>query len=302
LIGKDVAAATGAAPAGRTFSAEAVVDLLYRGLLQREPDASGLADKSGRILSGAATPLDICREITGSVEFTDKLPLLLAGGPARSARRFTNDVSQYGEIWELVRHWVNDAVAARVVVDVGARGLERSNSYDLCHHFGWRGLLVEANPALIDPLAQDFADLDIAIVQTAVSDYDGEATFTLGINDDVSSLDAGTAANWGETRGSVVVPVRRLAGILDDARIPDRFGLLSLDIEGEDIKVLNDLLAASRYRPDWIIIEASEDFQVRSLDDARFSDAVRQDYVLRAQTRSNLILHRADLVPGGSAG
>ena len=108
----------------------------------------------------------------------------------------------------------------------------------------------------------------------------------------MSLLDAGLAQGWGETRGEVEVKVRRLVDVLNEHAIPHAFDLLSLDIEGEDIKVLNDLVDHSGYRPAWIIIEASHDFKVRTLDDAPFSPAVRAEYKVCMATSANLILRR----------
>ena len=128
------------------------------------------------------------------------------------------------------------------------------------------------------------------IVNVAVSDTEGKASFTIGANDDVSSLDEGAALAWGPTKGRITVDVRRLPALLQDHDVPERFDLLSLDIEGHDIRVMNDLIASSWYRPSWVIIEASDDFRVRSLDDAPFSEDVKAAYQLRGQTTSNLIL------------
>jgi FkbM family methyltransferase len=183
---------------------------------------------------------------------------------------------------------------APLVVDCGARGKERSNSYDLMKFFGWKGLLIEANPRLIPEIEREFADLDHDLVQCAVSDRTGTATLTLGINDDVSSIVPGQAAAWGETKGEVVVPMRRLPDILEEYRAPKVFGLLSLDIEGQDIAVLNDLIDNSDFRPQYIIIEASNDFRTKSLNDLPFSERVKQAYVIVGQTFPNLILGCCD--------
>ena len=199
-------------------------------------------------------------------------------------------MSQHGEVWAILRAWVQDSATAGFIVDVGARGRERSNSFDLLRELGWSGLLVEANTRLISQIAEEFDGLDIKLINCAVSDYDGHANFTIGANDDVSSLDAATASGWGPAKGEIVVDVRRLPSLLIEHNVPERFDLLSLDIEGHDIRVLNDLVASSWHRPTWVIIEASDDFRVRSLDDAPFSAEVKAAYGLREQTRSNLIL------------
>ncbi len=56
-----------------------------------------------------------------------------------------SDHSQFGELSLFLTH------AGRkrrgFVVDAGAHGRERSNSWDLLSQFRWRGLLIEANPA-----------------------------------------------------------------------------------------------------------------------------------------------------------
>ena len=278
----------------QTWTSDEVVKALYQVLLTRQPDLEGLEDKIGRLDNGTADLNQVVREFVGSEEFVDKLPELLGQLGNIQYQRFTNDASQYGEVLELLKLWVNAHAEAKVVVDVGARGRARSNSYDLMKHFGWRGLLIEANPHLLAGIVEEFVGLDLQLVSCAVSDFNGSATFTRGINDDVSSLQPDLAAAWGPTAGEFEVSVKTLSSILDAYAVPKEFDLLSIDIEGEDIKVLNDLVANSDYRPAWVIIEASQDFSVRSLSDAPFSEHVKNVYAIKAQTRSNLILGRTD--------
>ncbi len=70
--------------------------------------------------------------------------------------------------------------------------------------------------------------------------------------------------------------VRRLHQLLEARGIPRDFDLLSLDIEGEDVRVLNDLIGGSAYRPRWVIIEASANYATRSLDDLELVESVRE--------------------------
>ncbi len=272
--------------------ASKLVAALYQGLLGREADAAGLSHKVARLRSGAATPGDVADEIIRSAEFGARLPSLAATAVDDGHGRFTNDQSQYGELGLLLRLWVNAQAKCGIVVDAGARGRERSNSFDLMRHFGWRGILIEANPSLLAKIEQEFAGLDLILVSCAVSDHEGRATFTIGVNDDVSSLTATLAANWGKLNGEIEVDVRRLGDILSANAVPHEFDLLSLDIEGEDVKVINDLVDHTPYRPSWVIIEASDDFRVRTLDDGPFSPAVRLTYEVVAATPANLILGR----------
>jgi FkbM family methyltransferase len=238
------------------------------------------------------TPGEIVEELVSSPEFASRVAEFLhryVDGPERG---LFNECTQYGELHVLLRAWLQSTAVSKFVVDVGARGRERSNSWDLLRHFGWRGLLVEANPALIDSIKTDFAGLDVDVVNVAVSDYNGRAQLTIGANDDVSSLDPASAGGWGETRGQVEVAVRRLPDLLEECAAPERFDLLSLDIEGEDVRVLNDLTGDGRYRPTFVFLEASYNFATRSLDDIPTSDAVRSAYEILGQTPANILLRR----------
>ncbi len=210
-----------------------------------------------------------------------------------AARRgLLNDVTQHGELKLLLQRWLEHTAVARFVVDVGARGRDRSNSYDLCKWFGWRALLVEANPALLPTIAAEFEGLAVEIAGCAVSDYDGHAQLTIGTNDDVSSLEPHMAQAWGETKGLVDVQVRRLPGLLAERGVPERFDLLSLDIEGQDVRVLNDLAQDGRFKPTWVFLEASFDFTTKRLEEVGCGEAVLRDYELVGATRANLLLRR----------
>lgn len=260
------------------LEASEFVQMLYRVFFMREPDPAA-QDKVERLINDVSSVEDVIAEILASEEFG-----------SRNDSQLIRGQTQYGELELLIRRWMTCAVQDRWVVDVGARGKARSNSWDLLNTFGWRGLLVEANSALIPTIEAEFAGLQMELLNCAISDYEGEATFYLGVNDDVSSLDRNASEGWGPLAGEIRVPVRRLAPLLQERGVPEQFGLLSIDIEGEDIKVLNDLIATSAYRPRWVLIEASYDFQTRTLRDLPFDLSVLSGYRLVDQTASNLLL------------
>ena len=291
-MSETVPAAETATPASPgTVDLTTIVSAFYRTLLLREPEAAGLNAHLVRVQSGEATVETMLAAFVRSAEFRAALPRLLGPDVARrKTGRFTNDHTQHGEFEILLRLWVNAFAKHKIVVDVGARGRDRSNSYDLLREFGWRGLLVEANPALIGGIHKDFGGLDYSIINAAISDYDGQASFYIGVNDDVSSLSETQAAGWGAVQGNVTVAVKRLAPQLQLHGIPQDFDLLSLDIEGEDMKVLNDLIGEGVYRPRWVIIEASYNFAAKALKDVGASEAVQVSYAIAGQTTANLIL------------
>jgi FkbM family methyltransferase len=266
------------------YNPENFVRSLYEQLLSRTPTPKEVAGHVKELRDGSTDAAEMVAHFVESEEYAQ------LGSAGQS--NFINANDQFGEIALLLREWASRSVTQKIVVDVGARGRERSNSWDLIKHFGWRGLLVEANPSLLPIIRKDFSGLDYTLVGAAVSDFNGSAEFTIGSNDDVSSLDAAVAASWGQTRGTVQVDVRRLPEVLAEHGIPLEFGLLSLDIEGEDIKVLADTIAGSAYRPDYVIVEASQNFQNTSLQELDLPDIVCDTYEIFAQTRANLLLRR----------
>ena len=267
-----------------------VVAALYRTVLLRPPDEAGLSSLVQRLETDPAALDEVIASFLDSEEFSRNAPNFRATYKGALPARFTNDVSQYGEVERLIRHWVNHTARHRIVVDVGARGRDRSNSFDLMKSFGWRGLLIEANPALIPLIEAEFAGLDMELINCAVSDYQGTATFHLGVNDDVSSLNEHSASGWGTISGRREVQVERLGTLLRNHNVPEDFDLLSLDIEGEDVKVLTDTVDRFAYRPRWIIIECSFGTQTPSLDALPVSDEIKAIYELVDHTEANLIL------------
>lgn len=276
------------------------VEDIYRLLLAREPEAAAMRDKVGLLQRGIVTPGDLLSELLNSDEFARRAPEFLHVNGVDHRRGLFNDSTQFGELPLLLRTWLARTTSAPFVVDVGARGRARSNSYDLMRYFDWRGLLIEANPQLAPVIRREFAGLDFQIATCAVSNYRGRAEFVLGANDDVSSLEASSAEGWGSTRGVIDVSVRRLPDLLVEYGAPRDFGLLSIDVEGEDVRVLNDLADDGRFRPDWVLIEASDDFRMQSLEQLPTSEATRAMFEIAGATSANLLLRC--VLPQRSAG
>jgi FkbM family methyltransferase len=202
------------------------------------------------------------------------------------------DNSQNGEFFELLRLLAKHAAPSKRIVDAGANSKVLSNSYDLLRLFGWYGLLIEANPVLSTKIHTDFEGLNYTLVSCALSDFEGTGELTLGITDGISALTPELTAQWGPVAGSVSVQVRRLHSVLDENEIPKNFAVLSLDLEGHEVKVLNDLHTNSKYRPQWIILEGSHDLQVTDPRQIGISEAVISDYDLVARNRVNLFFER----------
>lgn len=267
---------------GATFTAADVVQALYHAVLNRDPDASGLATYADLLQSGESSLGEIAAAFHSSEEHR-RIMLQPRG---------IDDHSQHGEMPKLLRLLLRRSGAHGIIVDVGARGRERSNSYDLLREFGWRGLLVEANPALLDSIRREFDGLTFELVGCAIAPENGTLPFYIGVNDDVSSLIEGAAQGWGAVREVVNVEARRLHEILLEHRIPFDFDVLSVDIEGVDIPVLNDLVASSAYRPAIIIVEVVHTGHDTDPAAIGMSEAFRSAYEIVDHTVSNLILQR----------
>ena len=156
--------------------AAVLVRELYRGLLRREPDPDSQA-KIDRLLNGTSNVEQILAEFFASAEYQS------IQAKSNDPPKLINDQTQFGEFELLLKRWLLRAVKRPIVVDVGARGRERSNSYDLMKSFGWHGLLIEANPNLIESIRLEFSGLDVEIVHCAISNYVGRAKLFLGTNE-----------------------------------------------------------------------------------------------------------------------
>lgn len=271
-----------------------LVDIFYRRLLLRSPDPSGHAHFTAALSEKRSSPEDVLNALLTSDEFYQNRAAFTDHYFGDRPNGFFSEFSQFGEISLLIRAMMDMACTNRVLVDVGVMGRWGSNSYDLLRWFGWRGLLVEANTQLIDPIKQEFGDLDYRIVNLAVSDHAGTATLHIGTNEGVSSLNEDHARMFGPTKGSIKVPMETLPAILAREDIPLRFDLLSIDIEGEDIKVLNQLIGSSPYRPNWIIFESGhiDSYRPGVLPLIAQFDA---EYELIGKTEANLIFRNRSL-------
>jgi len=212
-----------------------------------------------------------------------------------TGRHTMPDHSQNGELRILLREMMTIGKRHGLIVDVGVLGRAGSNSYDLLTSFGWRGVLIEANPALMAVIERDFGPADFALIECAIGPVSGRQVFHLGPGDAVSSLIETQATGWGTSRGEIEVDVRRLHDVLDEAHTPHDFDILDLDIEGMDVAVMNDLIENSAYRPRLVVIEASYFFSTKSLDEVGLSAKVCSVYQILDKTASNLIL---GLIPG----
>jgi FkbM family methyltransferase len=152
----------------------------------------------------------------------------------------------------------------RTVVDVGANdGFYSSNSYPFITR-SWRALLIEPNPAAFRKAKHlHRGRQQVTLVNAACSDRDGNMELHTYHGDDgthsalcdEAGLLAGAARAPSE---KFQVKVRRLEALLGEFHVPPGFGLLTIDTEGHDLRVLRGA-NLPQFRPQVIITENNPD-------------------------------------------
>jgi FkbM family methyltransferase len=146
----------------------------------------------------------------------------------------------------------------RIVVDVGANdGFYGSNSFPFVVR-GWRSILVEPHPKVFAKLQKlHHARPNATCLNLACAEKSG--TFPLYVGNDGEAPSTSTLSLDPEllklrTKGTIMVRVERLTDVLAAQQIQPDFGLLTVDVEGMDLEVLQGL-DFSRWRPRIIITE-----------------------------------------------
>lgn len=202
------------------------------------------SDTPGNHPMAAITPEAVFRRAFPDSTF----PSLRSAAPIR-------DYSQSGSQGIIFRYFTRHAPVHRVLVDVGAYGLEMSNTFGLLQS-GWRGVMIDAHPDRCTQMTSDFSGLDVSIVNAAIADRRGSAAFHLHTAPGHESL----LSDWlPETLSGASIPVHTqlLAPLLRAHRVPADFDLLSIDTEGFDFRILRQFLSSSKYRPRLIVCENS---------------------------------------------
>jgi len=186
-------------------------------------------------------------------------------------------------------------------VDVGANHpISTSNSW-LFYGRGARGVLVEANAALIPDLVA-VRERDRVVCAAARTSSETMVDFYLASKHEVSStmrpfLDSMVEHKGGSEKGwSLVekteVPTVDVNQLIEESVLDGDFVLLSIDTEGADLDVLRKI-DIDKYRPQFIVIEPSDEI----VGAAAGSEAIDKyltahGYACVARTRVNLIYSR----------
>jgi FkbM family methyltransferase len=137
-------------------------------------------------------------------------------------------------------------------VEVGANEPQTMSQTWHLEQLGWRGVLIEPQPALVKKLKEQRRADVFGCACSAPQNSGKMLPFRVaGLH---SSLNLDFFVAGAQKEAIVNVPIRTLDEILAEANAPTPIDLLSIDVESHEIEVLNGLTLA-RWRPRLILIE-----------------------------------------------
>jgi FkbM family methyltransferase len=196
----------------------------------------------------------ILRHLFQQFSFFQALRLSIAEALARFFDKYNNGCYSFsGEDKAIAA--IMPADAKHFYVDVGCNQPDLHSNTFAFYRRGWRGICVDANEKLI--ARHRALRIHDRQVLAAVSDVESEIVFTIFDDCDLISTMNPEVVERQKARTDareVRMRTRTLSSILDELQAPQDFGLLSIDVEGQDFSVLRSL-DWQRYRPQLVIVE-----------------------------------------------
>lgn len=190
-------------------------------------------------------------------------------------------------------------LSAQSYLEIGANHPVATSATWLLHEkLGMRGVLVEANPDLLDDLKQHRTG-DRIVHAAIVADTKETAHLFVSSKNELSSINKEFVTQWPgdpvELSADLVVPALRINNLISEHMAGTSPLFLSIDVEGADFFIIKDL-DFTRFRPAVIQIEPSDHFRVNNSQE--ISDFLcEQSYMLIGRTDVNLIFADATRLP-----
>jgi len=174
-------------------------------------------------------------------------------------------------------------------IDIGANhSVSTSNTFLFYDRYEMDGILVDANPLLCDELSS-FRSRDHVINAVVSNNNEKESIFYISDKHEISSSSKDFITSWNNGMAKILkeitIPNIKINDIL--AISNKELAILSIDVEGLDKEILNDI-DFSRYRPMTIIIEPSDFFIKDNTNDIIYI-MKNNNYSLVCMTDVNLI-------------
>jgi FkbM family methyltransferase len=187
-------------------------------------------------------------------------------------------------------------------VELGANdGLQQSNTLTLEKYHRWKGILIEPHPGNFNKLVKNRNPQNIFVNCACVDENFPKNTINLmysdlmtiqtegiqEIYDPIGHALAGQEFLRNEAVAVFSSPAKTLTGVLDSGDAPKRINLLSLDVEGAELGVLQGL-DFEKYKFDVICVETRDETRVRSLLETNGYSLIEQishhDYIFLEQS------------------
>ncbi len=163
-------------------------------------------------------------------------------------------------------------------VEVGANHPQFASQTWHLEQLGWTGVLVEPQPDLADNLRRHRTARVFAVACSSQTNAGQQMKFHVA--GALSSLEPDRMAPGAELQRVIEVPIRTLDDVLIEAQAPVPIDLVSLDVEGHELQVL-DGFTPGRWKPRLILMED----HVGDLSKHRFLSA--QGYRLIRRVENN---------------
>jgi len=175
----------------------------------------------------------------------EMLPTIFTGTSSKSLRKMFNLPEMDNETQlnqDLFALFLN-RFRQGYFLEIGANdGFTFSNTVYLEKKFGWKGILVEANPKYLESLKLRSGAI---VVNKAVAYHKGEADFI------DAGLFGGLTSNLNDTHlqhtnnaSKITVECMELQEILDLASAPDNIDFVSIDVEGGELPIVEQMVAS----------------------------------------------------------
>ena len=145
-----------------------------------------------------------------------------------------------------------------IFVDVGAYdGYNWSNVWGLAE-IGWHGICLEPIRTFAKQCEERYVGKPITVFNLCAGDFVGETVLYMDPGGVSNTIDEETAKRnpFGFSYDPIPVPITvvTLTSLFDQIQLPEDFELISIDVEGAELKVLNGW-DIDKYRPKMVIIE-----------------------------------------------
>ena len=177
-------------------------------------------------------------------------------------------------LWEFIEEKNLDI--PRYAVEFGALDGITNSNIRLFLEKGWSGLWIEPSVESFGKLENNIEGLDVEIMNFAVADFDGTQTFYYHDNHPGGSSLIHHSKRWFHPKKtqyyndkiSYEVECKRLVSVLGDRPV----GLMTIDAEDMDTRIVKDLMSTPEVRPHIVMSEGRSEEEINSQQEIMSAD------------------------------